>query len=151
MWYPEQGTKRASTAHTVAILIRMGQEGSPQVYSGMNITLRLLSLGRAVHNSSRLSVYRLHQPPRGSKSDRQQREWDNILNLQSRQWFETSATSLWRRLTSSFLRRLDTLPKAFFPILYSISTTWSPLLKNIEPLVPLCPRTFCCWCFLCSP
>lgn len=27
----------------------MGHEGSPQVYSGMNITLRLLSLGRAVH------------------------------------------------------------------------------------------------------
>lgn len=45
---PEQGTSRAST-QTVAVLIRMGHEGSPQVYSGMNITLRLLSLGRAVH------------------------------------------------------------------------------------------------------
>lgn len=66
MWYPEQGTKRGFTAHNVAILIRMGHEGSPQVYSGMNITLRLLSLGRAVHNGSSLSVYRLHQPPRGS-------------------------------------------------------------------------------------
>lgn len=49
MWYPGQGTRRASTTHTVAILTRMGHEGSPQVYSGMNITLRLLSLRRAVH------------------------------------------------------------------------------------------------------
>lgn len=81
MWYPEQGTKRASTAHTVAILIRIGHDGSPQVYSGMNITLRLLSLGRAVHNDSRLSVYRLHQPPRGSTVRQVQKEWDSVLTM----------------------------------------------------------------------